>query len=451
MRVDSRTVKCNSKARQVIPAWEDMPEVWSQLNMEEVLRADNVREALRRVEANRGRGGVDGMSAEELRSYLKIHWKVLKQTLLEDRYKPKSVFKVEIPKSSGKGKRMLGIPTVLDRFIQQSLLQVMQRAYDPTFSKHSFGFRPNRSAHDAIIEAREHVLAGHRWVVDIDLEKFFDQVNHDMLMSMLANWIKDKRVLRLIRRFLQSGLMADGICEKRVKGTPQGGPLSPLLSNIILDNLDRELERRGHRFVRYADDCNIYVKSKTAGERVLSSISNFLNKKLKLKVNSDKSAVRRPWATTFLGYSMTHHRRPRLKVPKDSLKRFRANIRPIFQSGSGRNIRSVLKDLAPKLRGWVAYYRLAEVKSSFEELDSWLRRRCRLILWQQWKRPKTRKRKLISFGLSEQTAWKSSYNGRRAWWNAGSIHMNLAITTKVLRAYGLICLQDERLRLSKLV
>ena len=447
MKVGDGIAEDSDLARQMVSAWAESPDRWSQVTMEEVLRADNVREALHRIVANKGASGVDDMSVTELRPYLKSHWSSIRTTLLQGSYRPHAVLRVDIPKPGGKGMRMLGIPTVLDRFIQQSLLQVLQRAYDPTFSNSSFGFRPGRSAAMAILTAREHMIAGHRWVVDMDLEKFFDRVNHDILMSRLARKIQDKRILRLIRSFLQAGMMSEGLVSQRTQGTPQGGPLSPLLSNILLDELDKELERRGHRFVRYADDCNIYVRSKSAGERVLASLERFLSKKLKLVVNREKSAVDRPWKRKFLGYTVTTHRRPRLKVSKPSVQRLRDHFRDVFRRGRGRNVRKVAEELAPKIRGWVSYFRHADVKVTFEELDMWVRRRFRCLIWKQWKRPKTRMRKMISFGLPRERAWKSANNGRGHWWNAGASHMNHAITTRYLSEMGLLSFQSERLRL----
>ena len=450
-RVGDGIAESKGEARQSHLAWEGKTNQWLQVNMEEVLRADNVREALRRVVANKGACGVDDMSVDELRPYLKSNWKELRRSLLEGDYRPQPVLRVDIPKTGGKGTRMLGIPTVLDRFIQQSLLQVLQRAYDPTFSESSYGFRPGRSAHFAILQAREHMIAGYRWVVDMDLEKFFDRVNHDVLMSRLVRRISDKRILRLIRRYLQAGMMEGGVSSPRSEGTPQGGPLSPLLSNILLDELDKELERRGHSFVRYADDCNIYVQSRAAGERVLASLDNYLSSVLKLKVNREKSAVDRPWNRKFLGYTVTTNRRPRLKVAPESVKRFKGNIREVLRRGRGRSIRRVAAELLPKIRGWVSYFRLADVKVTFELLDQWLRRCLRCLLWRQWKRPKTRMKRMMALGLPKHRAWKSANNGRGPWWNAGASHMSHSIPTRYLSEMGLLSLQSERLRLTRSV
>jgi len=359
--------------------------------MEAVVERENMKLALARVEQNRGAAGVDKMTVEQLRAYLREHWLRIKEELLADDYHPQPVLKVEIPKPGGKGMRGLGIPTVIDRLIQQALHQVLSPIFEPDFSESSYGFRPNRSAQQAVVKAREYVREGRRWVVDIDLEKFFDRVNHDIMMSRLARRIKDKRVLRLIRRYLQAGIMSAGLTTARREGTPQGGPLSPLLSNILLDELDKELERRGHRFCRYADDCNIYVQSRSSGERVMKSITSFLDRRLRLQVNAEKSAVARPWERKFLGYSLTSNREPRLKVAKESVQRLKGKLREIFCRGRGRNLGKLIADeLTPLLRGWMNYFRLAEVKGVFEELDSWIRRKLRCLIWRHWKRTITR-------------------------------------------------------------
>jgi RNA-directed DNA polymerase len=292
------------------------------------------------------------------------------------------------------------------------------------------------------------MAAGHRWVVDLDLEKFFDRVNHDILMSRVARRVKDKRVLLLIRRYLQAGMMEGGLVSPRVEGTPQGGPLSPLLSNVLLDELDKELEHRGHRFVRYADDCNVYVQSKTAGERVMTSLERFLAKRLRLRINRDKSGVARPWKRKFLGYSVTWHRKPKLKVAPESLKRLKGKLRQKLRQGRGRNLGCVIRDLSPVIRGWVAYYRLSEVKGSFEMLDQWLRRKLRCIQWRQWKRGRTRRKKLIALGLDAERARRSAGNGRGPWWNAGASHMNQAVPTYMLSEMGLMSFFGEYRRLA---
>jgi RNA-directed DNA polymerase len=418
--------------------------------MENVLHRENLRRALRRVIANKGAAGIDGMTVESLTPYLKENWPRIREELTSGSYIPQPVRRVEIPKPDRKGTRSLGIPTVLDRFIQQAILQVLFPLFDRYFSNSSYGFRPKRGSHDAVKAARGHVEAGYRFVVDIDLEKFFDRVNHDVLMSRVARRVRDKRLLRLIGRYLTSGVMIGGVIRVQEEGTPQGGPLSPLLSNILLDDLDKELERRGHRFCRYADDCNIYVKSKAAGERVMESITSFLEKRLRLQVNEEKSAVGRPWERKFLGYSMTWHKCPKLKVASASIKRAKAHIREIMRKGRGRSLTRVIGELTPYLRGWVNYFRLSSVKRAFEELDEWLRRKLRCILWRQWKKPRTRAKKLMERGIDKARAFTSAYNGSGPWWNAGASHMNLAIPVKWLAQQGLMSLLDEQRRLQNL-
>ncbi len=416
------------------------------VTMEEVLGRGNMLAAYHRVVGNKGAPGIDGVTVEALASLIRRRWEAIREELFSGTYVPNAVRKVEIPKPGGKGVRMLGIPTTLDRLIQQALLQVLQPAFDPTFSEHSFGFRPGRSAHQALDRAQEHIAAGHRWVVDMDLEKFFDRVNHDVLMSRLARRIEDKRILRLIRRYLQAGMMAGGMVSPRSEGTPQGGPLSPLLSNVLLDELDQELEQRGHRFVRYADDCNIYVRSRRAGERVLDSTERFLKKRLRLTVNREKSAVDRPWKRKFLGYTFTMHFQPKLKVAPESVRRFKGRLREMFRRGRGRSLRRVIGDLRPVLIGWVSYYRKSEVRNVFEQLDHWIRRKLRVILWRQWKRNWTRAKELIRRGLSHEQAWTSATNGRGPWWNAGASHMNRAVPTRYLSRLGLVSLVQKRLQ-----
>ena len=417
--------------------------------MEAVVERENMARAYRRVVNNRGSAGVDKMPVDDLLAHLKTNWSRMKEELLQDKYRPKAVRVVEIEKPSG-GMRTLGIPTVTDRLIQQALNQVLTPIFDPHFSESSYAFRPGRSAHDAVLQAQRQVAEGRRWVVDIDLEKFFDRVNHDMLMARVARRVEDKRALRLVRRFLQAGAMTGGLVETRKEGTPQGGPLSPLLSNILLDDLDKELERRGHAFCRYADDCNIYVRSKAAAERVMASVSMFLTRKLRLKVNADKSAVVRPWNSCFLGYSMTTNMKPKLKVAPASVRRLKKKLKKIFRIGRGRSIARLIEDLRPVLRGWIHYFRLAEVKGIFEELDGWIRRRLRVVIWRQWKRVYTRAKNLMKRGLTQERAWKSACNGRGPWYNAGASHMNDAFRKEFFRHFGLVSLQQEHRRLYKL-
>ncbi len=372
--------------------------------MEAVVERENMLNAFRRVVGNKGAAGVDAMSVDELKPYLQTHWERIKEQLLEGSYQPQPVRRVEIPKPGGKGMRKLGVPTVVDRLIQQALHQALNPLFDLDFSAHSYGFRSGRSAHQALCQAREHVASGRRWVVDLDLEKFFDRVHHDVLMSRVARKVGDKRVLCLIRRYLQAGIMEGGLVSQPTMGTPQGGPLSPLLSNILLDDLDKELERRGHRFCRYADDVNVYVASRRAGQRVLNSIEKFLTHRLHLRVNRQKSAVDRPWKRKFLGYSMTWHKRPRLKVALSSVKRLRMVLKKAFRQGRGRNLGKFIEDLTLTLRGWVNYFRLSEVKGIFEELDGWIRRRLRWIIWRQWKRAYARAKGLMRRGLGKKRA-----------------------------------------------
>jgi RNA-directed DNA polymerase len=417
--------------------------------MEEVLRHENLMKAHARVVRNGGAPGVDGMNIDALMPHCREHWARIREELLSGKYVPQPIRRVEIPKPEGKGTRTLGIPTVLDRMIQQALLQVLQPIFDPTFSDGSFGFRPNRSAHGAIVRARGYVEAGLTWVVDMDLEKFFDRVNHDVLMARVARRVKDKRVLLLIRRFLQAGMMEGGLVSPRNEGTPQGGPLSPLLSNILLDELDKELERRGHRFARYADDCNVYVRSKAAGERVMESLERFLSKRLRLRINRDKSAVARPWERKFLGYTVTRTHKVRLRVAPQSIIRLRRKLKPILRRGRGRALTDVIAELNPVVRGWVGYFWMAEVVTCFKDLDGWIRRKLRCILWKQWKRPKTRERQLRAHGLDPARAKASASNGRGPWWNAGASHMNVAITNALLRGLGLVSLLDEQRRLAR--
>jgi RNA-directed DNA polymerase len=407
--------------------------------MEAVVERENMRAAAKRVRGNKGAPGVDGMRVEDVWGYYGLH---IEKSLLDGSYEPQPVLGVEIPKPGG-GTRQLGIPTAMDRLVQQALHQVLTPIFNPGFSDSSYGFRPGRSAHQAVQQAREHVAAGKRFVVDMDLEKFFDRVNHDVLMARVGRKIGDKRVLGLIRRFLQAGLMKGGLCSQRLEGTPQGGPLSPLLSNILLDDLDKELERRGHAFCRYADDCNIYVRTRRSGERVMASVSRYLQTRLKLRVNAAKSAVDRPWNRKFLGYSMTSHKQPRLKVAPAVVARLKDSVREASRKGRGRSLQTVVDGLSPKLRGWVNYFKLAEVKNVFEELDGWVRRRLRLILWRQWKRAHTRARKLMQRGLSEERSWKSATNGHGPWWNSGASHMNAALPKKYFDKLGLVSLLDH--------
>jgi RNA-directed DNA polymerase len=345
--------------------------------------------------------------------------------------------------------RTLGIPTVVDRLIQQALHQVLQPIFEPTFSDASYGFRPGRNAHQALRQARAYVAQGKRWVVDMDLEKFFDRVNHDLLMSKLAMKIDDARVLTLIRRYLAVGMMVDGLVQPRTEGTPQGGPLSPLLSNILLTDLDRELERRGHAFCRYADDCNIYVASERAGVGLLQRLTGFLAERLKLTVNTAKSAVARPWQRKFLGYSMTSHREAKLRIAEASIERLTEKVNVLLRGARGRRLAATIQTLNPLLRGWAAYFKLTQTKRTLEERDGWLRRKLRCILWRHWKRPYARARNLMQRGLPEERAWRSACNQRGPWWNAGASHMNAAFPKSWFDHLGLVSLLDTVQRLQR--
>lgn len=416
--------------------------------MEAVVQRGNLQCAYQRVLANKGAAGVDELAVSELKEHLKQHWPAIRAKLLSGEYVPAPVRRVDIPKPQG-GVRTLGIPTVVDRLIQQALNQVLQPIFEPEFSDASYGFRPGRNAHQALKAARQHVAAGKRWVVDMDLEKFFDRVNHDLLMGKLAKKIDDPRVLKLIRRYLEAGMMANGLASPRSEGTPQGGPLSPLLSNIILDALDRELESRGLAFCRYADDCNIYVGSEQAGRKLLDGLTGWLWKALKLRVNQAKSAVAQPWQRMFLGYSMSWHRTPKLRIAQQSYRRFTAKMRALLRAGRGRSLVATIRSLNPLLRGWAAYFKLTETKRWLEEADGWLRRKLRCILWRHWKRAAPRARNLMKRGLREEQAWRSAGNQRGPWWNAGASHMHLAFPKSWFDQLGLVSLLDTVQRLQR--
>ena len=384
----------------------DSPAVFEQL-MGEVCQRSNLEEALRRVRANRGSPGIDGITVDGLVEHLKQHWPAIREQLLQGTYQPQPVKRVEIPKPDG-GVRKLGIPTALDRFIQQAVLQVLQRRWDPTFSPHSYGFRPRRSAHQAVTAAQGFIAEGYRYVVDLDLEKFFDRVNHDILMGRIAKRINDPRLLRLIRAFLNAGVMENGLVSSTDEGTPQGGPLSPLLSNIVLDDLDRELTQRGLRFARYADDCNIYVRSRRAGERVMHGVTRFLTTRLKLKVNEQKSAVARPWERKFLGFSFTNGKAPKRRIAPTALLRFREKVRELTRRTRGVSLDAMVTKLSRYLQGWRGYFSFCETPSVLRDLDSWIQRRLRAVLWKQWRRGKTRfaelRKRNVSRDLAAQTA-----------------------------------------------
>ncbi|MGB9848890.1 MAG: group II intron reverse transcriptase/maturase [Moorellaceae bacterium] len=411
--------------------------------MEQVVVRENMLAALRRVERNGGAPGVDGIPTERLRDQIRAEWPRIREELLTGTYRPKPVRRVEIPKPGG-GKRLLGIPTAMDRLIQQALLQVLTPIFDPQFSEASYGFRPRRRAHDAVRKARQYVEEGYEWAVDLDIEKFFDRVNHDILMARVARKVTDKRVLILIRRYLQAGVMVNGVVIETVEGTPQGGPLSPLLANILLDDLDKELEKRGHKFVRYADDCNIYVKSKRAGERVMTSIRKFLQERLKLKINEQKSAVDRPWKLKFLGFSM-HKRKTGeilIRLAPQTVERVKGKIREITARNKPVSMAERIERLNAYLGGWIGYFALAETPSVFEEIEGWMRRRLRMCLWKQWKRVRTRYRELRALGLPEWVVHQFA-NARKGPWRMAHGPMNRALGNAYWQSRGLTSLTER--------
>jgi len=412
-------------------------------SMEAIVECENLRKALAQVKRNKGAPGVDGMRVDDMASYLKQHWPTIRVQLLDGTYKPQPVRRVEIPKASG-GTRPLGIPTVLDRFIQQAVMQVLQADWDRTFSEHSFGFRPGLSAHQAVERAQEYVASGHGIVVDIDLEKFFDRVNHDILMGLVAKRVTDKRILKLIRGFLTAGVLADGLVSPTEEGTPQGGPLSPLLSNLMLDVLDKELEKRGHRFVRYADDCNIYVRSPRAGERVMTSIEKFLAKRLKLKVNKAKSAVAKPGVRKFLGFSFTRGEQPRRRIAPQALARFKSKVRGVTRRNCGRSLAQIVKELSVYLVGWRGYFGFCQTPSVLHALDQWLRRRLRAIAWKQWRRGRTRFAELRRRGVGRVLAARSAGSPHGPWRLSNSSALNVALPNAFLVSLGLPSLAPNR-------
>jgi len=412
--------------------------------MEEICDPKNLIAALRRVKANKGSAGVDRMTVNQLKDYLKQHWPAIREQLLSGTYKPKPVRRVEIPKPDG-GMRKLGIPTVLDRFIQQAVMQVLQRRWDGTFSDHSYGFRPGRSAHQAVAQAQQYIAKGYSWVVDLDLEKFFDRVNHDRLMGQVAKRIEDKRLLKLIRAFLNAGVMENGLVSPSVEGTPQGGPLSPLLSNLVLDELDRELERRGHRFARYADDSNIYVRSERAGRRVMESVKRFITKKLKLKVNEAKSAVARPQERKFLGFSFSTDPETKRVIAPKSLERFKRRVREITRRAKGVSIEMTIAELAPYMRGWRNYYGFCETPLVLLYLTRWVRLRLRAALWRQWKTRRRRRAALLELGVRPRLARNTAASNRGPWYLAKSKALSVGLHNAYFRSLGLPSLIDEGL------
>ena len=404
--------------------------------MEDICERRNLEEALRRVRVNKGAPGIDGMTIDGLVEHLKQHLPALRERLLKGDYEPKPVKRVEIPKPDG-GVRKLGIPTSLDRFIQQAVLQILQQRWDPIFSPHSYGFRPGRSAHQAVTAAQGFIAEGYRWLVDLDLEKFFDRVNHDILMGRIAKRIDDPRLLRLIRAFLNAGVLEDGLVKPTDEGTPQGGPLSPLLSNIVLDDLDQELIRRGLHYARYADDCNIYVNSRRAGERVMASVTRFLTTRLKLKVNETKSAVARPWERKFLGFSFTNHRKPKRRIAPKALERFKEKIRELTRRTRGVSLEQMVINLSRYLQGWRGYFGACETPSVLRDLDSWVHRRLRAFIWKQWRRGKNKFAELRKRNVSRDLAAQTAGSCHGPWRISKSPALHIAFPTDFLMSLGI--------------
>lgn len=417
--------------------------VQAEPSMEAIVERENLRKALAQVTRNKGAAGIDGMTVDDLAADLKEHWPTIRAQLLEGSYKPQPVRRVEIPKASG-GKRPLGIPTVLDRFIQQAAMQVLQADWDGTFSETSFGFRPGRSAHQAVERAQAYIASGHAIVVDIDLETFFDRVNHDILMGLVAKRVADKRIRKLIRGFLNAGVMEGGLVSPTEEGTPQGGPLSPLLSNLMLDVLDKELEKRGHRFVRYADDCNIYVRSQKAGERVMAGIEKFLAKRLKLKVNKAKSAVAKPSVRKFLGFSFTSGEQPRRRIAPQAIVRFKARVRELTRRTRGASLPQIVKELSIYLIGWRGYFGFCETPSALRKLDAWTRRRLRAIAWKQWRRGRTRYAELRRRGVGRELAACTAGSPHGPWRLANSPALAIALPNALLSSLGLASTAPNR-------
>lgn len=408
--------------------------------LEQMLERENLRKALKRIEKKRKAApGVDGMTVSDLRPYLETNWSRIRDDIVAGTYEPAPVRRVEIPKPGGQGVRLLGIPRVLDRFLQVAMLQVLNPLFEPYFSDSSYGFRPRRSQHDAVRRAQSYIQEGYGWVVDLDLEKFFDRVNHDMLMARVARRVQDPRILRFIRKYLKSGVMISGVVDAMEEGTPQGGPLSPFLSNIMLDDLDKELERRGHKFVRYADDSNIYVRTRRAGERVMQNVVQFLEGTLKLKVNREKSAVDRPSKRKFLGFSFFQRKGETLiRIAPKKLKQVEADIREITSRRRGVSLGSRITALNDKLEGWVDYFALANTHTPFERLDEWLRRRLRMCLWKQWKKGYTRFCELRKLGLKEEAARKIVATRNGYWRTAKTPQLHQALGNAFWVAQGLI-------------
>lgn len=405
--------------------------------MEEVLESENLKRAYQRVVQNKGAAGVDKLTVDDLKPYLAANWTRIRKELLEGKYAPKEVRSVEIPKITG-GMRQLGIPSVIDRFIQQALQQVLQKHFDASFSQFSYGFRPGKSQHQAVEQAQKYVCSGLSYVVDMDLEKFFDTVCHDVLMGRLAKRIADKRVLKVLRAFLNSGMMKNGLVSPTEEGVPQGGPLSPLLSNLLLDELDKELESRKLHFVRYADDCNIYVSSQRAGERAMESITSFLANKLRLRVNKEKSAVGRPWERKFLGFTFTKEKKVRRRIAPTALLRLKQRLKEMTQRNRGNSIGQVVKELKTYMTGWYNYFKFCETPTVLRDIEAWLRHRLRCMIWKRWKRSSTRFERLRDLGLSVLHATEGAGNGSRGPWRmSASPPMHKALSNKYFRKLGL--------------
>ena len=420
--------------------WTKADPEWCRI--ETVTHGMIIEEAIQKVIANHGSAGVDHVTVDELRDYWKQHGGTIRQKIINGTYIPLPVKRVDIPKPNG-GIRMLGIPSVIDRVIQQALVNVLTPMFDPQFSDNSYGFRQGRSAQMAVLKAQEYIKQGYRWVVELDLSKFFDRVNHDILMSRVAKVVEDKKILKLIRRYLNAGIMENGLVKPRSEGVPQGGPLSPLLSNIMLTELDRELEKRGHKFCRYADDCNIYVKSEEAAKRVLESVTKYLEGGLKLRVNRDKSGTFRPYESVFLGYTFHRYIPARIIVSPKSVKRLKEKLKDIYRRSRGTSLSFAIERLTQLLRGWRNYFSLDTRKGFFEKLDINIRTHLRCLIWRAWKKPKTRQKELRRRGLDEYNAWKSAYNGRGPWFNAQSLHMHICIPNTLFKRLGLYSLKFQ--------
>jgi group II intron reverse transcriptase/maturase len=437
--VNTRNASHGQSRTAVTPPEATQDKEVPSVTLEQIFSRPNMLQALQRVERNKGAAGIDDIEVSELREHLKANWPRIKSEIMDGSYRPLPVRKVEIPKPAG-GLRRLGIPTCMDRLIQQAIAQILTPIFDPLFSANSFGFRPGKNAHMAILQAKEFAAQGNSIVVDIDLEKFFDKVNHDLLMNRISRKIKDPCTLKLIHKFLKAGILANGTLEKSTQGTPQGSPLSPLLSNIMLDDLDKELEKRGHKFCRYADDCNIYVKTKRAGDRVYQSVKSFLEGKLKLKVNENKSAVDWAWKRKFLGFRLLGVKAPKISIAKESIKRFKDKVRIITKGHRRQNLEQRLASLTMLSKGWMQYFKIADTRTPFKDLDSWIRHRLRMCLLKQWWRPRTRVKMLMKHGLPREKALMYS-KVKRHWFLADTKYMNFTFNVKFFeeRGYHSLC------------